>query len=157
MKRYLFLLSMLIVATAALGTDLRAQLKPMAPAIPVSQMNNIEELVNRYFVSLNEPDDKKRRDMVKQVWSEKGKFGVVRIVEADGLDAIDELTKGDMLKFPNTTVRRTSHIDCSGNYYRWNFVRSREDGKVIASGVDYAIIVDGKLLSVIGFLDSFES
>lgn len=95
-------------------------------------------------------------ELIKQVWAEKGKFGVVRIAEADGLDAIDELTKGDIVKYRDTTVRRTGKIDGSGNYYRWNFTRSRNDGTPFASGVDFAVIVDGKLQSVIGFLDSYK-
>lgn len=152
MRRFLISLCLVVVAMAALGTNLHAQLKPIAP---VSQMKNIEELVDRYFISLNEPDDKRRRELIKQVWAEKGKFGVVPFVEGDGLTGIDEVTKGGITKFPGATVRRTSKIDGSGNYYRWNFTLSQADGKPISSGVDFAVIVDGKLQSVIGFLDFY--
>jgi hypothetical protein len=150
MKRSLILSCILVAAIAAFSTDLCAQVKAIAPA---SQLNNIEELVDRYFISLNDPDDRRRRDLIKQVWAEKGKFGVVPLIEGDGLAAIDEVTKGGMTKFPGATVRRTSKIDGAGNYYRWNFTVSQADGKPIASGVDFAVIIDGKLQSVIGFID----
>ena len=91
--------------------------------------------------------------MIKQVWAEKGTFVVAPFVEGEGLAGIDEVTKGGIIKFPNSTVRRTSRIDGAGIYYRWTFTLSRNDGKPLSSGTDYAIIVDGKLQSVIGYLD----
>lgn len=150
MKRYLILSCLLVIATITFTTNIPAQTKPLAPP---SQMKEIEELVDRYFISLNEPDDKKRRDLIKQVWSDKGKFGVVPFIEGDGLAGIDEVTKGGITKFPGATVRRTSKVDGSGNYYRWTFTLSTADGKPLSSGVDFAVIADGKLQSVIGFLD----
>ena len=41
----------------------------------INHGSNIEELIDRYFDSLNESDDKRRRDLTKYVWAEKGKFG----------------------------------------------------------------------------------
>lgn len=150
MKRFLISSCILAIVVVAASTILHAQTKPITPA---TQIKDIEELVDRYFVSLNEPDDKKRRDLIKQVWSDKGKFVVVPIIEGEGLVGIDEVTKGGITKFPGCTVRRTGKVDGAGIYYRWNFTLSQADGKPISSGTDYAIIVDGKLQSVIGFLD----
>lgn len=150
MKRYITLSCLLFVAIATFITEPQAQSKQMAPA---SSMSKIEELVDRYFISLNEPDDKKRRELIKEVWSDKGKFGVVPFIEGDGLVGIEEVTKGGITKFPGCTVRRTSKVDGAGNYYRWNFTLSAADGRPVSSGVDYAVIVDGKLQSVMGFLD----
>ena len=150
MKRFLIVSSFLVVVIATFSTDICAQSKPLAPA-----NQSVEELVDRYFISLNEPDDKRRRELIKQVWAEKGKFGVVPFGEGYGLAGIDEITKGGLTKFPGATVRRTSKVDGSGIYYRWNFTLSTADGKPLSSGVDFATIVDGKLQSVIGFLDFY--
>lgn len=113
---------------------------------------NIEELVDRYFDSLNETDNKRRRELTKQVWAEKGKFGTP-YSEVEGHDAIDALVAGVQKQFPNAIVRRTSKIDGFGNYLRWSFTLSQPDGKPILSGVDFAIIADGKLQLVMGFFD----
>src|SRR6187455_2317558 len=114
--------------------------------------SNIEVLIDRYFDSLNESDDKRRRDLTKSVWSEKGKFGTP-YGEVEGLDAIDALVAGVHRKFPNAIVRRTTKIDGFGTYLRWGFTLSNADGTPILSGVDFAIIENGKLQLVMGFFD----
>ena len=150
MKRFPLSLCLLVVGLTALGTTLQAQSRSMAPA---SQPKEIERLVDRYFVSLNEPDDARRRGLIEQVWAENGRFGVVPLVVGDGLAAIDEITKAGMTKFPGATVRRTSNIEGAGNYYRWHFTQTQADGTPLSGGVDFAVIVGGKLQSVIGFFD----
>src|SRR5256885_16327188 len=87
MRRVSLSLCSAVVAMTIHGTSLHAQSKPIAP---VSQMKDIEQLVDRYFISLNESDDKRRRELIKQVWAEKGRFGVVPLVVGDGIAAIDE-------------------------------------------------------------------
>jgi len=124
--------------------------KPSAPAQVFAK--GIEELVDRYLDSLNEPDDKLRRDLTKQVWAEKGKFGTP-YGEVEGLDAIDALVAGVHKKFPNAIVRRTTKIDGFGIYLRWGFTLSNADGTPILSGVDFAIVENGKLQLVMGFFD----
>jgi hypothetical protein len=101
---------------------------------------------------LNETDSKRRRDLTRQVWAERGKFGTP-YGEVEGVDAIDELAEGVQKRFPNSRVRRTGKIDGFGNYLRWSFVLSQADGKPIISGVDFGIVVDGKLQLVMGFFD----
>lgn len=117
-----------------------------------SQMANIEGLIDRYFDSLNETDRRRRRDLTKQVWAEKGKFGTP-YGEVEGHDAIVALVEGVQKQFPNAKVRRTSKIDGFGNYLRWSFVLSQADGKPILGGVDFGIVIDGKLQLVMGFFD----
>ncbi len=113
---------------------------------------NVDELVDRYFDSLNESDTKLRRDLTRQVWAEKGKFGTP-YGEVEGLDAINALVAGVHKQFPKSTVRRTTKIDGFGAYLRWGFTLSDADGVPILSGVDFAIVDNGKLQLVMGFFD----
>ena len=55
MKHIVIHFCFLIATLMAFDTDLFAQTKPLAPT---TNLKEIEELVDRYFVSLNEPDDK---------------------------------------------------------------------------------------------------
>ncbi|HEV2903844.1 MAG TPA: nuclear transport factor 2 family protein [Pyrinomonadaceae bacterium] len=115
-------------------------------------MTNVEELVDRYFDSLNETDSRRRRELTKQVWAENGKFGTP-YSEVEGHEAIDALVEGVQKRFPNSRVRRTSRIDGFGDYLRWSFTLSQADGRPIIGGVDFGIVVDGKLQLVMGFFD----
>jgi hypothetical protein len=118
----------------------------------VNQKADIEELINRYFDSLNETNEKRRRELTKQVWAEKGKFGTP-YGEVAGQDAIEALIAGVQKRFTNSIVRRTTKIDGFGNYLRWGFTLSAADGTPILSGIDFAIIENGKLQLVMGFFD----
>ncbi len=117
-----------------------------------NQMTNTEELIDRYFDSLNETDSKRLRDLTRQVWAEKSKFGTP-FGEVEGYEAIVALVEGVQKRFPGSKVRRTSKIDGFGNYLRFGFLLSQADGKPILGGVDFAIVVDGKLQLVMGFFD----
>ncbi len=155
MKQILIALCFTAVVSVALsvtGSAQQTQVLSGKQSPNNNQMTNIEELIDRYFDSLNETDSKRRRDLTKQVWAEKGKFGTP-YGEVEGHDAIIALVEGVQKQFPNSKVRRTSKIDGFGNYLRWSFVLSQTDGKPILGGVDFGIVVDGKLQLVMGFFD----
>ncbi|MGQ0543640.1 MAG: nuclear transport factor 2 family protein [Blastocatellia bacterium] len=111
-----------------------------------------EGLIDRYFDSLNEVDENRRLSLIEQVWTKTGKFGTP-YGEVQGYEGISELTKSVMTRFPNSRVRRTTKIDGFGNYLRFSFTLSEADGRPILSGVDFAIIENGKLQLVMGFFD----
>lgn len=155
MKRILITLCFTAVVSIALSTTGSAQQTQALNGKQSpnnSRMTNIEELIDRYFDSLNETDSKRLRELTKQVWAEKSKFGTP-YGEVEGHDAIIALVEGVQKQFPNAKVRRTSKIDGFGNYLRWSFVLSQADGKPIIGGVDFGIVVDGKLQLVMGFFD----
>jgi hypothetical protein len=112
----------------------------------------LEALVNRYFDSLNETDAVRRRELTEQVWAERGKFGTP-YGEVEGREAIANLIAGVQKRFPKSTVRRTTKIDGFGKYWRWGFTLSEADGTPILSGIDFAMIENGKLQLVMGFFD----
>lgn len=145
--------TIVVVAFTILGA--LAQESGMAPKLQTMGGNesvNIDGLINRYFDSLNETNDKRRRELTRLVWAEKGKFGTP-YGEVEGWDAIDSLVAGVQKQFPNSVVRRTSRIDGFGRYLRWSFTLSDADGTPILSGVDFAFLADGKLQLVMGFFD----
>src|SRR5215204_110905 len=144
---FLVLIALSTTASAQQTRILSGKLSPNN-----TKMNNIEELIDRYFDSLNETDDKRRRELTQQVWAEKGKFGTP-YGEVEGHEAINALVEKVQKQFPGAKVRRTSKIDGFGNYLRWSFTLSEADGKPILGGVDFAISADGKLQFVMGFFD----
>ncbi len=113
-----------------------------------------EALINRYFESLNEPDDKRRLVIEKEIWATDAKFSLPSpFVPVQGIAAIDASAKGALVRFPNAKVRRTTFIERSGEYIRYGFLMSENDGKPLSAGMDVCLIVNGKLQSVAGFFD----
>src|SRR5262245_34037011 len=142
--------AVILVATATFLQPGRASSKALNSN--VYQKADLEEFINCYFESLNETNERRRRELTKQVWAEKGKFGTP-YGEVAGQDAIETLIAGVQKRFRNSVVRRTTKIDGFGNYLRWGFTLSASDGTPILSGVDFAIIENGKLQLVMGFFD----
>ena len=142
--------ALILTATAVFSPPTAASWKP--EKTNVKQKADIEELINRYFESLNETNEKRRHELTKQVWAEKGKFGTP-YGEVAGQDAIEALIAGVQKRFANSIVRRTTKIDGFGNYLRWGFTLSAADGTPILSGMDFAIVENGKLQLVMGFFD----
>lgn len=151
MKHISLLLGVLLL-TAATGVAQQTTASDQSKPASLSENANTETLVNRYFESLNEPDQKRRLELTKQVWAEKGKFGTP-YEEVAGWEAIDALIGRVLKTFPAATVRRTTRIDGFGNYLRWGFTLSEANGTPILSGTDFAIIENGKLQLVMGFFD----
>ena len=149
MKQISVVISVVILAaTAVFSQETAASSKPENRNVNLQA--DIEALINRYFDSLNETNEKRRRELTKQVWAEKGKFGTP-YGEVAGQDAIETLIAGVQKRFRNSVVRRTTKIDGFGNYLRWGFTLSAADGTPILSGVDFAIVENAKLQLVMGF------
>jgi hypothetical protein len=148
----LCLTALISIALNGAGNAQQTQVKGGKQSTNNNRMTNIEDLIDRYFDSLNETDGKRRLSLTRQVWTEKGKFGTP-YGEVEGHDAIVALVAKVQKQFPGAKVRRTGKIDGFGDYLRWSFTLSQADGKPILGGVDFAIIVDGKLQSVMGFFD----
>jgi len=150
MKQILTVICAVALTATAVFSQTAASSKPENGS--VSQKADIEELINRYFDSLNETNEGRRRELTKQVWAEKGKFGTP-YGEVTGQQGIEVLIAGVQKRFTNSIVRRTTKIDGFGNYLRWGFTLSAADETPILSGVDFAIIENGKLQVVMGFFD----
>ena len=148
----LFLTAFVAIALSAGGGVRRTETPPQRQGQNDNQPAKTEELIDRYFDSLNETDRLRRLALIRQVWAEKGKFGTP-YGEIEGHAAIDKLVESVQKQFPNSTVRRTGKIDGFGNYLRWSFTLSDADGKPILGGVDFGIVADGKLQLVMGFFD----
>lgn len=116
-------------------------------------MNDFEELIDKYFTSLNETDDTVRRRLIKEVWAENGEFASP-IGAVSGYAAIDVQVRGFQKQFPDTEVRRNGKIDVlDDKYVRFSFEAAQADGAAFIKGVDFAIVLGGKLQLVVGFFD----
>jgi len=115
-------------------------------------MSEYNELIDKYFASLNETDDESRRTLIEQVWAENGKF-VSPFGVAVGHDAIDAKARKGLEQLAGGEVRRASDIETLHDCFRLKFEVVNKDGKAFISGVDFGVVADGKLQSMTGFFD----
>jgi hypothetical protein len=103
------------------------------------------------------PERKRREapvELIKQVWTEDAVQFVYPGNEDKGLAAINTTGEKVQKENPGATIRRTSKIELvRENYIRFNREFGKPGKEPYVGGVDYAVIVGGKLRMVVGFFD----
>lgn len=115
-------------------------------------MSEYDELIDKYFASLNETDGERRRDLIEQVWAENGKF-VSPFGVAVGRAAIDAKIEKGLEQMAGNEVRRTGEIETLHDCFRLKFEVVGQAGEAFIGGVDFGIVAGGKLKSMVGFFD----
>lgn len=115
-------------------------------------MNNYTELVDRYIQMWNETDAGRRRQLIAGMWTETATY-VDPMMQAEGHAGIDSMVQGVQDGFPGYRFRRTSEVDGHHDRVRFAWELGPEGGPAFAGGVDFGIVVDGRLQAITGFLD----
>ena len=112
----------------------------------------LHELASRYCAAWNERDATRRHVLLREVWSSDSVYvdpsahvvGLIPLVVHIGMVAA---------RNPGSRIVMTSAVDAHHDEIRFGWARVREDGSVIASGIDFAQRSDaGVLVRVVGFL-----
>lgn len=115
-------------------------------------MSTITDLVDRYLASWNETDARRRRELIAGVWTENASY-VDPLMQGDGRDAIEAMIAAVQTKFPAHRFSRLGEVDAHNDRIRFAWELTPEGGEPIAAGTDFAVLANGRLQSVTGFLD----
>lgn len=115
--------------------------------------SQITPVIDRYIAVWNESDASRRRDLIAQTWTEDAHY-VDPLVNAEGRDAIDATVAAAQARFPGHVFRLAGPIDTHHNLARFTWELVPEGGNdAVAIGFDVALLADGQLQNVYGFLD----
>ena len=115
-------------------------------------MDPLNDLIDRYIAAWNETDTGRRRDLIARTWTEDAAYADP-MVQGEGHDGIDAMIKGVQAQFPGLRFRRTGTLDAHNDRFRFGWELGPESGHALAGGVDFGVVVGGRLRSVTGFLD----
>ena len=116
--------------------------------------NRYETAVTRYFEAWNATSEGARAAAVGAAWSEDGGYSDP-LAEVTGHGPIAEVIAGARAQFPAFEFRLTGAVDGHHDTARfsWELV-SLADGSAPVAGSDVVTLAeDGRLVSVLGFLD----
>jgi hypothetical protein len=120
-------------------------------------MEQYVEVVERYLAVWNETDSARRRDLIARSWADGASYRDP-LMEGDGHAGIDALVQGVHQQFPGYRFRRIGTVDGHHTYVRFAWELGPEGEPAPIAGSDVAILApDGRLQSVIGFLDRVPS
>lgn len=117
-------------------------------------MTDIDRVIDGYIAVWNETDAEHRRDLIAQTWTDDAHY-LDPILRGDGPDGIDAMTAGVQAQFPGHEFRRAGAADAHNDWLRfgWELVDTATNAPLIA-GIDIGEIApDGRLRSIVGFLD----
>lgn len=112
----------------------------------------IEQVVNQYIAAWNETDPGTRRELIVRTWTDDGSY-LDPLMSGAGHDGIDAMIGSVQTQFPGYRFRRASELDAHNNVVRFSWELGPADGPALAGGVDFGVMVDGRLQSITGFLD----
>ena len=109
--------------------------------------------VEAYVATWNETDALRRKAGIARAWAEEGRYRDP-LMASDGHAGIDAMLAAVQARFPGFVLRRTSEVDSHNRQLRFSWSLGPEAGPAVVKGVDFcALATDGRLESVVGFID----
>ena len=115
-------------------------------------MTDYDELVDRYIALWNETDGERRRVLIERTFA-AGATYVDPLAASEGHTAIDAMVAAVQQQFPDYRFRRKGAVAAHHDRIRFSWELAPENGPVFVDGTDFAVIADGRMASVTGFLD----
>jgi hypothetical protein len=114
-------------------------------------MVDASAIAERYIAVWNETDPELRRALLTKLWTESGTY-VDPLMQGAGHEEIEALIGGVHRQFPGCRFALTGRPDGYGDRVRFSW-ELRQGGEVLVNGTDFGTLDQGRLKSVVGFLD----
>jgi SnoaL-like domain len=116
-------------------------------------MDDMANLVQRYLQTWNETDSDLRLQAIEDVWTEDGTY-VDPLANVAGATQISNLIAAVQEQLPGLVFRLRDGVDAHHNVARfgWELVPAG-GGESVVEGFDVAVFENGRIDSVLGFLD----
>lgn len=119
-------------------------------------MTDPASLADRYIALWNEPDAATRARLLARDWADDATY-VDPLASANGKAEIGRLIEGVQARFPGFRFRVIGKPDGHGDYVRFSWTLGPGSADAPIEGTDFAILQDGRIASITGFLDRVPS
>ncbi len=113
---------------------------------------NETQIVDAYLAIWNETDSTARKALIADTWTEDASY-TDPLADVTGHDGIDALVAAVQEQFPGLVFRRLGEVDAHHQYLRFAWEAGPEGAEALIAGTDAAVISEGRLRRVVGFLD----
>ncbi|GAB3796502.1 nuclear transport factor 2 family protein [Micromonospora zhanjiangensis] len=110
------------------------------------------ELIEKYLATWNTTDPTARRALIDEVWTVDGSY-TDPLAAVAGRDAIDALIAAVQQQFAGLEFRLAGPVDAHHDLARFTWHLGPDGAEPIVIGFDVAVIADGRIAKVHGFLD----
>jgi len=113
------------------------------------QMNN---LVDLYITIWNETDAARRAHLIAEIWTADAIYRDP-LMAGEGHAGISQLVAAVHERFPACRFSRIGAPDFHGEHLRFSWALGLDGEEAMVKGTDFAVLEQGRLRSVTGFLD----
>jgi hypothetical protein len=120
----------------------------------MTDLNNehMSKLVDLYIAVWNEADAARRAGLIEELWTADASYRDP-LMQGDGHAAISQLVAAVHERFPGFRFSRIGAADFHGDHLRFSWALGLDGEEAMIKGTDYAVLQEGRLRSVTGFLD----
>lgn len=119
-------------------------------------MMDAQRIADHYIAVWNEPDATRRRSLLEQTWAADASY-TDPLMAGSGLTQIDGLINAVHERFPGFRFQLDSLPDGYADKLRFSWILGSESEPDMIKGTDFVTLEDGRLKSVIGFIDKAPS
>ena len=115
-------------------------------------MTDIKTIATGYIDLWNERTPDRRRKILAATWTSDAKY-VDPLMSGDGHDGVDALIAGVQQRFPDFRFRLIGEPNGYGEHVRFSWGLGPDGADSPIKGTDFAVLKDGRIRSITGFLD----
>ncbi|MEU8895384.1 nuclear transport factor 2 family protein [Nocardia sp. NPDC048505] len=112
----------------------------------------MNEIVSQYLETWNTTDPTTRHAAITRLFTPNATY-TDPMAAVTGHTELDATIAAVQTQFPDWTFRLAGPIDAHHNQVRFTWTLSPTNGPALIVGFDVAVITDGKISAVYGFLD----
>ena len=115
-------------------------------------MTDPDTIARRYIELWNERAAGRRRELLSENWTTDASY-VDPLMKGDGRDGIEALIAGVQQRFPDFKFQLIGQPNGYGDHIRFSWGLGPDGTDSPIKGTDFAVLKDGRIRSVTGFLD----
>lgn len=115
-------------------------------------MTDVNTIARNYIDLWNERTPGRRREMLAANWTSDARY-VDPLMSGDGYDRVDALIAGVQQRFPDFKFRLIGEPNGFGDHLRFSWGLGPDGGDSPIKGTDFAVLSNGRIRSITGFLD----
>jgi len=115
-------------------------------------MTDVNTIARNYIDLWNERAPGRRREMLAANWTSDARY-VDPLMSGAGHDGVDALISGVQQRFPDFKFRLIGEPNGFGDHLRFSWGLGPDGGDSPIKGTDFAVLSNGRIRSITGFLD----
>jgi hypothetical protein len=115
-------------------------------------MTDVHTIASRYIELWNERTPRRRRELLAANWTNDARY-VDPLMSGDGHDGVDALIAGVQQRFQDFRFHLLGEPNGFGEHVRFSWGLGPDGADSPIKGTDFAVIEDGRIRRVTGFLD----